>query len=105
MRGRRGDIHALHKGVTKVWQSADLSKAFGSVWQRLGRVVHLIKEDNGGNELVEAKRGRKWSALDEPILGDGVDADPVDASNSSQQAAAAAIIDLLEEDEDDEFDD
>ena len=36
MRGRRGDIHALNKGVNEVWSSKDLSTAFGSVWKGLG---------------------------------------------------------------------
>ena len=57
MRGRRGDIQALNKGVLEVWESKDLATAFTNVWGRLGRVLRLIREDNGGNELVEKKRG------------------------------------------------
>jgi hypothetical protein len=103
MRGRRGDIHALNKGVREVWASTDLQTAFVNVWKRLGRVLHLIEEDDGGNDLVEGKRGKKWASLDEPL--------PYENGAAAAAAAAApvedhlqAVIDLLEEDEDDEFD-
>jgi len=118
MRGHQGNIHALNKDIYDVWQSKALSMPFSSVWKRLGRVLHLIKEDNGGNELVEQKRGKKWAALDEPMANDIIDNTAPAFDNTALPAAAAAttaasslpaaaegVIDLLEDDEDDEFDD
>jgi hypothetical protein len=99
MRGRRGDLHALHKGVTEVWEQTDLQDAFSKVWGRLGRVIHLIRDNNGGNKLVESKQGKRWSHLDEPIT----------ISDNLQPPRAAAIqeecVDLLDEDDDEEYDD
>ena len=57
----------LNQGARRVWDSSELSTAFGNVWTRLGRVLRLIEEDRGGNELVEKKRGKRWVALDEPM--------------------------------------
>jgi hypothetical protein len=65
MRGKRGDMEALVQGVATVWDGVGLIAAFGNVWNRLGRVLHLIEEDKGGNELVEKKCGKRWAALDE----------------------------------------
>jgi len=117
MRGCRGDVHALNKGVHEVWSSKDLSTAFENVWNWLGRVLHLIREDNGGNKLVETKRGKQWSALDVPILGDGTvpttdDGAIATASAAMNNSAATAgtpanpaghfvAIDLLKDDDND----
>jgi len=93
-----------------------------NVWNRLGRVLRLIEEDNGGNYLVEKKRGKRWIALDAPLAGkdaavNAVDAiDAVDANNGDAVAAAAAagqasaatttasVIDVEDDDDDDEYD-
>ena len=69
MQGKCGDMVAFVQGVASVsWENGaagELSMAFSNVFKRLGRVLHLITEDNGDNELVEKKRGKRWVALDE----------------------------------------
>ena len=87
IRGRRGYIKALDQGVRQVWDSNELSTAFGNVWTRLGRVLRLIEEDRGGNELVKKKRGKRWAALDEPMARAAVAAA---GTNGTQE-----IIDLF----------
>jgi hypothetical protein len=102
MRGRRGDVYALNKGVYEAWNTTNLEGAFSNVWKRLGRVLHLIEEDNGGNDLVEGKRGKKWAALDEPLPYEN-EAGPA-AAPAAPAAATPATIDLLEEEDEDEED-
>jgi hypothetical protein len=53
MRGKRGDMEAQVQGGAAVWDGVGLIAAFGNVWNHLGRVLHLIEEDKGSNELVE----------------------------------------------------
>ena len=111
MRGKRGDMEALVQGVACVWEdgaAGELSTAFSNVFKRLGRVLHLITEDNGGNELVEKKRGKRWAALDDQPFA--VVSPPVDAADVAATAAitttpdndAEEINDLLDDDDDDE---
>jgi len=88
--------------VKEVWESADLQQAFSNVWQRLGRVLRLIEEDDGGNDLVETKRGKKWSALDQPLPGEAPAGEEASAA-SAASVSVQHVVDLLEDDEDDEF--
>ena len=70
----------------------------------------VIEEDNGGNELVEKKRGKMWAALDEPIVApvaatgtSGADAEDGSLSSLGISASLQETVDLLEDEEDDEF--
>ena len=64
MRGKLGDLDALHQGVMDTWKDSKMEKAFNGVWGRLTRVLHLIKMEKGGNETVEKMRGKKGKDLD-----------------------------------------
>jgi hypothetical protein len=112
MRGKRGDMEALDQGVREVWNnSPELSTAFGNVWTRLGRVLQLIVEDSGGNELVEKKRGKRWAALDEAIPAAATGTSGTDGEDGNLPsslgitASLQEIIDILEDDDDDDDDD
>ena len=87
MRGKRGDMEALVQVVATVWNGVGLVAAFGNVWNRLGRVLHLFEEDKGGNELVEKKPGKRWAALDEQPF-----ATPAAFAAATAAEAAAAVI-------------
>jgi hypothetical protein len=102
MKGRQGDIEALHQGVMEMWNKTDLEGAFSNVWKHLARVLRLIHMDNGGNEQVESKRGRKWTKLDEPVLDDDLQGmTPAVLPTKTEPDT----IDLVEEDDEDEFED
>jgi hypothetical protein len=115
MRGRRGDMEALVQGVTSVWNGAggELSTAFSSVWTQLTRVLHLIKVDEGGNESVEKKRGKRLVALDKPLApptaagpSSAAVGDAGDISNLTTVGATdslQAVLDVLEDDDEDEL--
>jgi hypothetical protein len=92
-----------------------LIAAFGNVWNRLGRVLHLIEKGKGSNELVEKKRGKRWVALDEqPFATPAAFAAAAAAEAAAAAAATAAsntsahveeaeeIVDLLDDDDDDD---
>jgi hypothetical protein len=107
MKGRRGDVYALHQGVMEVWEKSKLEGAFNNVWNRLTRVLKLIKMDNGGNKQVEQKRGKKWCQLDEPLQDEEAeqlaDTMTVTATATNATFEEPEYIDLVEEDDVDEF--
>lgn len=71
MRLRRGDKEALVNAVTDAWESGLSTEAFTKVCDRLQNVLALIVEDNGGNALVEEKRGKDFQGLDIPVAEQG----------------------------------
>jgi len=94
MRGRRGELDSLVKGVMDTWLSVDLTSQFASVWGRLQQVLCLIVEDNGGNTLVERKRGKKFQGLNlESII-----AQPV----AVEDAEVEDLVEAMEEEDDDD---
>jgi uncharacterized protein (DUF2267 family) len=66
MHMRRGDKEALANAVIETWESHLSTEAFTRVCDRLRNVLSLIAEDNGGNALVEEKRGKAFRGLDLP---------------------------------------
>ena len=59
MQGKRCEVNALHHTVMEVWNNGHLSeKAFKNVHGRLQVVLKCIVDDNGGNSLVESRRGK-----------------------------------------------
>jgi hypothetical protein len=63
---RRGDKEALASATTEAWKSHLLAESFTRVCDCLRNVLALIAEDNGGNTLVEEKRGKAFRGLDLP---------------------------------------
>ena len=61
---KRTDVSALVDSVEKAWDGGCVDEAIGKVWGRLKNVLALVKEGNGGNDLVETKRGKRYRGLD-----------------------------------------
>ena len=73
---RRGDTEALHQTVLKVWDEVASEEAFGKAFDRLKKNYALIKQNCGGNDLVEeyrGKRGRQAIAKFEEDIGIALD--------------------------------
>ena len=62
--GKRCEVKALANLVITTWEKGELNATITSVFKRLKRVLALIIEAKGKNDLVEEKRGKKWSSLD-----------------------------------------
>ena len=57
---KRTDVQALVKSGDNTWENSTTPQdVIGRVWRQLRNVLVLIEEDNGGNNLVETKRGKK----------------------------------------------
>jgi hypothetical protein len=56
--GRKCHHDALAKSVEEAWDGYLSQKAFSNVYSRLRVVLVCIVDDNGGNRLVESKRGK-----------------------------------------------
>ena len=57
--GMRCQVESLVNTVMLSWNNRNLSTALSKVFERLKRVLCLIVEGNGKNDLVESKRGKK----------------------------------------------
>ena len=57
-RNRRCHPDALAKSITDAWEHHLSLKAFENVFARLRVVLRCIVDDDGGNQLVESKRGK-----------------------------------------------
>ena len=64
----------------------------------MNKVLVLIVEAKGKNDLVETKRGKKWASLDLPIDLTNED-DTVDVPESSSFELSEEEPDLVEEEE------
>ena len=62
--GKRCEVKALANSVITTWEKGELNDTIASVFKRLKRVLALIIEAKGKNDLVEKKRGKKRSSLD-----------------------------------------
>ena len=99
---KRIDVPALVSSVLTAWNDGTLDDVIGRVWSRLRSLLVLIKEANGGNDLVERKRGKKFRNLDLPTE------DLINTNNATETAVASNddawmnTIDLDPDDEDDE---
>ena len=56
---KRCEENALVNSVNNTWNNKHLDKAIVNVFNRIKKALVLIIEDNGGNNLVESKRGKK----------------------------------------------
>merc|ERR1711935_831459 len=64
---KRTDLNALAKSVDNAWKNdATIKEMIGKVWSRLRNVLFNIREDKGGNNLVETKRGKKHRNIQMP---------------------------------------
>jgi hypothetical protein len=64
---RQGGKEALANATTEAWKCHLSAESFTRVCDHLRNVLALIAEDNGGNALVEEKRGKDFSRLDLPV--------------------------------------
>ena len=53
---KRTDVHALQNSVMSAWDTRPLDQVIGKVWTRMTKVLALIVEGYGGNDLVEKKK-------------------------------------------------
>jgi hypothetical protein len=56
--GRKWNHDALAKSVEEAWNGYLSQEALSNVYKRLIVVLVCIVDDNGGNRLVESKRGK-----------------------------------------------
>ena len=54
---KRCQTDALVRTVLDTWVNGFLDETISKVFNRLEKVLGLINEDEGGNDLVETKRG------------------------------------------------
>ena len=83
----------------EVWENRDLKMPFQSVWGRLERVLRLIQLDNGGNDMVESKRGKRYVELDRPMQPEQQETPPPTAETNEEENPS----DLLEDDDDGDY--
>ena len=57
-------VEALVRSVYETWEKGELNEVITKVFNRLKKVFVLIIEGDGGNELVETKRGKGFCNLD-----------------------------------------
>ena len=57
--GMRCDVESLCKTVHDTWENNDLTLQLTNIFNRLAKVLSLIIEGKGGNDLVEISRGKK----------------------------------------------
>ena len=56
---RRYHVDSLVNSVKETWNNHSLDRVISNVFKRLEKVICLINEGDGGNDLVESKRGIK----------------------------------------------
>ena len=83
---RRCHHDALAASVEDAWNSHLNSGAFLRVYRRIRVVLRCILDDNGGNHLVEAKRGK--------LFRDATIIDLTD-ENEDDEAETSAVVNLL----------
>ena len=76
--------------VMYVWRDGDLNKVIDKVFDRIERVLILINEDKGGNDLLETKRGKEHANI------------KFDFNLNAQNISSANSRTIFFDDEDDE---
>ena len=56
---RRCEVNVLVRSVYETWEKGKLNELITKVFNRQKNILALIVGNNGGNELVESKRGKK----------------------------------------------
>ena len=94
---KRTDVHALQNSVMSAWNTRPLDKVIKKVWTRMKKDLAIIVEGDGGNDLVEKKRGKRWNDLDlQPEFLAAVD----ETTAAATTTTPVEIYDLHEDDED-----
>ena len=57
---QRCEVNVFVRSVYETWQKGKLNELITKVFNRRKIFLDLIVEGNGGNELVESKRGFFW---------------------------------------------
>ena len=65
--GKRCEVQALCNTVMDTWNHGHLDTMIAKVCKRIEKVLVLIIEGKGKNDLVETKRGKKFADLDLPF--------------------------------------
>ena len=65
--GKRCEVQAQSNTVMETWNQGHLDDMIEKVCKRIQKVLVLIVEGKGKNDLVETKRGKKFADLDLPI--------------------------------------
>ena len=60
-RGNRNDVPALVKKIEETWSLYD-SAVFRRIYERWIKVLQLVIDDKGDNNLVDSHRGKLFSA-------------------------------------------
>jgi hypothetical protein len=95
------DPDALARSVERAWNTRLNQGVFRRVFLRLLKVLVLIVDDNGGNDRVEARRGKLFS---DPVIDlTGVDTD--NEEEAGDDGADGAGANDLEEDDEEDADD
>lgn len=79
---------SLARTVERAWDTRLKPEAFKKVYDRLYLVLRLIIEDNGGNNLVESKRGKLFR---DPVLPDEMEQQVDDAEPEAHDLLFANI--------------
>ena len=66
------EVNALVHSVNETWENGVLDRSIQNVFNRLKKVLVLIIEGNGSNELVETKRGNQTVRADLPAAAEEV---------------------------------
>ena len=62
--GKYCEVQVLAQSVEETWANGHLDKVIEKVFDRLKRVLVLIAEAKGKNNLMETKQGKKFQDLD-----------------------------------------
>ena len=89
-RNRRCHPDALAKSITEAWEHGLSTKAFDNVFGRLKVVLRCILDDNGGNTLVESKRGK--------LFQDATIPNDFDVETATMAHQPLEIVDISDED-------
>ena len=91
------DVEALVRSVMRTWDNNDLDEMITKVYKRLKKVFVLIKMANGGNDLVETKRGKKFKNLDMNSIEQLTSGLP-ESTTTNDEIAVPQYFDIIDED-------
>lgn len=101
---RRCEVNALDLSVKETWKTGKLDIAIKNVFGRLKKVLVLIIEGEGSNDLVETKRGKKTVSEDLPPVSNEMDNNESSSTDPTRVAMAPPLSSnlLLEFDDEEE---
>lgn len=90
----------LSKSIQEAWDTNISERAFKNVFNRLGVVLSCIVDDDGGNQLVEKKRGKLFRDANIIDLTNGDENEENRKNNNIFTKNIIEIDDFEEENED-----